>query len=536
MPPAMRRLAAGSWHSHATDSAGTLWSWGYNGYGQLGDGSRLDRWTRGQVLTEVAQISTGGTWGFDHTLAVTTGNSLYSWGYNGTGELGTGDTADRWAPTWIMNGVTAVAAGDSHSLAVASGTGLYAWGYNGWGQLGDGTWTNQSRPKLIMYNVADVAAGGHHSLSLMTDRTLYAWGYNYYGQLGIGGTSSRATPAYVIDSVTAVAAGRYHTVALKTDGSLWAWGYNGYGQVGDGTTWDRDRPVRVLDGVVGMTAGVYHSLALKSDGSVWAWGYNSSGQLGDNTRTNRSAPVRVLDGVSAIAAGGYHSLARMNDGGLRAWGYNRYGQLGDGTTTQRLQPVQVSGFAPAVPAAPSNLIANAVSSTQITLTWRDNSTNEQGFRIQRNTGGTTWAHVGTVSPNVTSYLHSELTPGTTYTYRVLAFGAGGTLSDVSNTATATTPGGTVVKPAAPTSLVARAASRNQINLTWADRSSNEQGFRIERKIGSAAWVEIAQVGANTTSFASTGLMPNTTYRYRVRAFNTGGTSAYATSTAVKTPR
>jgi hypothetical protein len=93
-----------------------------------------------------------------------------------------------------------------------------------------------------------------------------------------------------------------------------------------------------------------------------------------------------------------------------------------------------------------------------------------------------------------------------------------------------------VKPAAPTSLVARAASRNQINLTWADRSSNEQGFRIERKIGSAAWVQIAVVAANTTSFASTGLTPNTTYRYRVRAFNTGGTSAYATSTAVKTPR
>jgi hypothetical protein len=385
-----------------------------------------------------------------------------------------------------------------------------------------------------------------------------------------------------------------------------------------------------MDGVAAIDGGYRHSFALKTDGSLWGWGTNGAGQLGNGTTARQLNPTYLSTGWTAVATGGGFNIGSKTDGSLWAWGLNKSGGLGDGTTTQRLRPVQVIGFGPTKPAAPTNLAASAVSSTAINLTWRDNSTNEQGFRIQRNTGGTTWAHVGTGSPNLTSYLHSELTPGTTYTYRVLAFGAGGTLSDVSNTAsaatpggsagpaaptgltatansqskitlgwtdrssnergfrierrtgsdawtqvgmvganissfantglvagtayiyrvlafntsgvsgysneaTATTQGGTTAKPAA-SNLVARAASRNQINLTWSDRSSNEQGFRIERKIGTAAWVQIAEVAANTTSFGNSGLTPNTTYRYRVRAFNTGGTSAYATSTAVKTPR
>jgi hypothetical protein len=171
----------------------------------------------------------------------------------------------------------------------------------------------------------------------------------------------------------------------------------------------------------------------------------------------------------------------------------------------------------------------------ISLRWSDNSNNEQGFRIQRRVGTGAWAQIAQVGANVTTFSNTGLTANTTYVYRVVAYNASGS-SGYSNEASATTPGGIGTKPVAPSNLVARAASRNQINLAWSDRSSNEQGFRIERQIGTGRWVQIAQVAANTRAFVNVGLTPNTAYRYRVRAFNTAGTSAYATSAVVRTPR
>jgi hypothetical protein len=188
-----------------------------------------------------------------------------------------------------------------------------------------------------------------------------------------------------------------------------------------------------------------------------------------------------------------------------------------------------------VPAAPTSLVATANSRSKITLRWSDRSNNERGFRIERMTTGGTWTQIAAVGANVRTSANTGLTAGTTYTYRVLAYNDSG-VSGYSNEASATTPGGTAGKPSAPNNLVATAISRTQINLTWLDTSSNEQGFRIERKLGSAAWVPIATLPANATRFANPGLKPNTTYRYRVRAFNTNGASTWATSAAIKTPR
>ncbi len=460
----------------------------------------------------------------------------------------------------------------------------------------------------------------------------------------------------MLSGVAAVATGQDHSAALKVDGSLWTWGDNTHGQIGDGTTRNRLKPFRVMIGVVALAAGGSVTLALKTDGTLWAWGYNREGGLGDGTSQNRTRPIRVMAGVVAMAAGGFHTLARTNDGNLWAWGSNRWGRLGDGTRTDRLTPVRVIGFGPtdSVPRAPSSLVARTVSAARIDLRWADNSSDEQGFRVERRHGTDNWTEIATLGPNATSYANSGLRSGTTYSYRVSAYNTSGN-SGYSNTATATTPGtrpcedgqipinvGATVAgrlsttdcfanltrpghyrdnhvlqaiagrtysielssstfdtylnllatgatilasdndggggtnsriiyratstrtlriqatsnftgatgsyvlslregsgpsgPAAPSNLVARAASRNQINLTWRDRSTNEQGFRIERKIGTAPWVQIAEVAANTTSYANVGLSPNTAYRYRVRAFNAGGTSTDPTATAVRTPR
>jgi predicted phage tail protein len=194
---------------------------------------------------------------------------------------------------------------------------------------------------------------------------------------------------------------------------------------------------------------------------------------------------------------------------------------------------------PPPPAAPSGLTATAVSSSQINLAWTDNSINEDGFKIERcqNAGCSNFAQVAQVGANVTTYNDTGLTASTTYGYRVRAFNLGGN-SAYSNTAQATTQIAQTV-PAAPSNLVATAVSTSQINLSWTDNANNEQGFRIERCQGNGCtnFVQIAQVAvANTTSYSDTGLASNTRYRYRVRAYNSVGNSAYSNIALARTLR
>lgn len=219
----------------------------------------------------------------------------------------------------------------------------------------------------------------------------------------------------------------------------------------------------------------------------------------------RSYVVAVADGqlnVRLVDLGGYFAGAAI--------------------TTLVINPV-----ATPTPTAPSNLIAAASSSSQINLSWQDNASNEQGFKIERKTGaGGTWAQIATVVSNVSSYASSGLTANTTYFYRVRAYNSNGD-SSYSNEAEATTFA-TETAPAAPTSLTAQAASSSQINLSWQDNSGNEQGFKIERKTGAAGtWSQIATVGANITTYQSVGLTASTNYYYRVRAYNVAGDSVYS---------
>jgi hypothetical protein len=190
------------------------------------------------------------------------------------------------------------------------------------------------------------------------------------------------------------------------------------------------------------------------------------------------------------------------------------------------------------PAAPTSLTATAASYSQINLAWTDNADNETGFRIERcsGVGCSDFAQVATVAANVTSYSNTGLTASTSYSYRVGATNAGGN-SDYSNITSAVTQAAPTL-PAAPSNLVASAVSRSQINLAWTDNANNENGFYIECCKGSTCtnFARIATVGTNVTSFANTGLAKNTTYRYRVAAFNDNGLSAYSNIAAATTLR
>ncbi len=353
-PLAATVLAGGSTFSARIKQDGTLWTWGSNGNGQLGDGTRLHRAYPLQVrgLSGVTAIALGGS----HTLALRQDGTLWAWGYNGYGQLGDGTTTSngRVYPGTVpgLSDVTAMAGGSGHTVALRQDGTVWAWGRNDYGQLGDGTDTQRLSPVNVpgLSGVTSLAAGLVHTVALRQDGTVWAWGHNGFGQLGDGTTTRRTSPAQVpgLSGVTAIAAWNGHALALRQDGTLWAWGRNDYGQIGDGTKTNRLSPTQVpgLSGVTTMAAGHSHTVALRQDGTVWAWGDNGFGQLGDGTLIEHLSPMQVpgLSGVTTLASGSHYVLALRQDGTLWAWGDNGFGQLGDGTGTQRLSPVQVPSF------------------------------------------------------------------------------------------------------------------------------------------------------------------------------------------------
>ncbi|MFN2516045.1 MAG: fibronectin type III domain-containing protein [Pyrinomonadaceae bacterium] len=224
---------------------------------------------------------------------------------------------------------------------------------------------------------------------------------------------------------------------------------------------------------------------------------------------------------SALAAG---TTYRYRVRAFSAAGSSGYSNVAESTT-----PAEQSPFA-----APSNLVATAVSSGQIDITWADNSTTEDGFKLYRSSDGITFSKTATLGPNVTAFSDTGRPASTTYYYRVLAFNAGGSTA-FSNTAVATTFPPATVKPAAPSNLVATALSSNQVKLTWNDNSNNENAFKLYRSLDGVSFTEIAKPSVNTTSYIDAGLSAGTTYYYRIRSYNEAGSSAYSNVSSARTP-
>ncbi len=356
----------------AAPVAGTVWAWGHNGSGQLGDGTTTNRFSPVRVggLLGVVAIAGSG----HHSLSLKSDGTVWAWGRNRRGQLGDGSTTARLTPVQVsgLTGVVAVAVDsgscDGHSLAVKSDGTVLAWGSNWRGELGDGTQNNALTPAQVsgLTGAVAIAGGCRYSLALKSDGTVWAWGDNLNGQLGDGTRNRALTPVQVsgLTGVIAIASGSLWGMALKSDGTVWAWGDNYYGSIGDGTQNRALTPVQVIDpadptgylsAVTGISGGgAVHSLAVKSDGTVWAWGRNAGG-LGDGSISiyphKRFTPAQVVDpadstgyltGVVAVEAGRDNSLALKSDGTVWAWGRNEGGQLGDGTSYNlRLTPVQV---------------------------------------------------------------------------------------------------------------------------------------------------------------------------------------------------
>jgi len=335
----------------------TLWTWGSNYLGQLGDNTTTDR------SSPVTTAGAGTTWcqvgsGYRHITAIKTDGTLWTWGYNGCGQLGDGTTTDRSSPVTTAGAGTSwcqVGSSFLHTTAVKTDGTLWTWGRNRYGRLGDGTTTNRSSPGTTAgagTTWCQVSAGYAHTVAIKTDGTLWTWGGNGCGRLGTDTTTSRSSPGTTDGGGTTwcqVGSGYSHIAAIKTDGTLWTWGSNYYGELGDGSDTDQSSPVTTAG--AGTTwcqtsASYYHTAAVKTDGTLWTWGNNYSGQLGDGSDTNRISPVTTAGAGTTwcqVGSGRNHTMAVKTDGTLWTWGANFDGQLGDNTTTVQSSPVTTAG-------------------------------------------------------------------------------------------------------------------------------------------------------------------------------------------------
>ena len=368
--PESPRITAGARFSVELQPSGRLMAWGHNATGELGDGTANMRTSPGDVRGlpargRVVAVAAGS----NHMLALESDGTVWAWGHNRSGQLGDGTKADQQTPVRVkgLHDVRAVGAGDAFSVALEADGTVVAWGNNQSGQLGDGNAPIDHASPAPVHGlgkgsgVVDVEVGTSQVLVLKADGSVWAWGNGTSGELGDGQSGKRSAPSQVIGlgpgrDVVAIAAGGSHSLALKKDGTVLAWGNNKSGQLGDATRpTDHDRPVQVKglgpgSGVVKVAAGAAFSMALKSDGTVLAWGKNKVGELGDGTTVDKSLPRVVTrlgsgSGVVAIAAGSFHALALKKDDSLLAWGDNSSGQIGDGAAPKNaLTPAVVKGI------------------------------------------------------------------------------------------------------------------------------------------------------------------------------------------------
>ena len=255
-------------------------------------------------LTNVRYVALG-----QNILAIKDDDSLWVWGTNNYGQVGDGTTTTRTVPIQILENVRTVVGGYGHNFAIKHDETLWGWGVNDYGQLGNGTTMNSYIPVQIMENVRHVSSTYSTTMAILNDNSLWAWGSNQFGHLGDGTIIDSHVPIYVMDNVIYAVAGvsggplySLPSMAITSDNTLWSWGINQAGQVGDGTFQDRLTPVRIMDNVVFIASSEFNNVAVQADGSLWVWGGIFSFHVRPhfNTSMAHPTPVRFMYGIRLI--------------------------------------------------------------------------------------------------------------------------------------------------------------------------------------------------------------------------------------------
>lgn len=340
-------IGGGATYSCAAGADGQVRCWGYNGFGQLGDGTLASRLVSVPVqnIATAQSVSSGIA---NHTCAVLASREVRCWGLNNHGQLGNNSIADSYVPAAVSSLTDAilVRSGGYFTCALRSNGRISCWGENLYGQLGDGT-TNESHVPVQVSginNAVSLGVGYEFACASTSASRAYCWGRNLFGQLGNGTTNESHVPVLVqnLTTVSAVAAGYEHACAVLSNQTMACWGRNQYGQLGDGTFVNASTPVMLgLTNVSHAACGYHHTCAV-SAGAALCWGDNSEGQLGTGNTIQYIQPRTVsglATGVPAAFGGAWHTCFRLTDGSVKCTGKNTDGQLGDGTANQSLTPV-----------------------------------------------------------------------------------------------------------------------------------------------------------------------------------------------------
>ncbi|MBF0621606.1 MAG: peptidylprolyl isomerase [Magnetococcales bacterium] len=460
-------IDAGDYFSAALDSAGYVWSWGHNQYGQLGLGSDVSKKltpSKISTLSGVQAISVGS----NYMLALKQDGTVWGWGRNDQGQLGQdpGISSIIRAPVQIAglpDTVVAISAGNNHAMAMTSSGALWVWGDNYNGQLGIGNNTDTFIPITVstLSQVVAISASTGSSVVLRQDGTLWSWGQNNYGQLGLGHKTKTNTPAQIstLTGISKISAGGYHFIAQTNQGELYSWGGNNSGQLGNTTTTNLSEPAPVVnpidtEEIFSLTTAVVpgssipvtttatlsagpHSLAVSDDGDLWGWGFNAQSQTGvtgideigrpekstqfqnvsqvsvggldpdegfsailkrDGTvwiqgwdafgyltasgTQDLSIPVKITGlptDLIEIEAGAGHVMVLQSSGVVWSWGYNGNGQLGNSSRISTSTPAEVSGLSRVVEIATGSLHSVALTSDGVVYSWGENSRGELGL-------------------------------------------------------------------------------------------------------------------------------------------------------------
>jgi len=476
------KVSNGSYHSFGLTSDGRIYAWGRNTSGELGIGTTLARSnvpiavkTTGTPMDGkvVKQVEGGGRYEGSHSIALASDGTVYTWGLNQYGQLGNNTTTNSRSPIAVQvagtplagKTIVQIAAGADHSLALDSDGALYAWGSNAYGQLGNGTMTNSSVPVAVKIagtplagkTIVQIAAGANHNMVLTSDGAVYTWGWNYHGQLG-NNTKTNSNTIVAVQTISTpiagkkivkIAAGQGHSLALTDDGMVYAWGRNDTGQLGNNATTDAMLPVAVTvtgtpmsnKTIVEIASGARHSLAIDSSGKVYAWGHNGSGQLGNNSTVNALTPVAVqapadknIIQVSGSGWLGASSSALTSNGAVYSWGRGFDGQLGDGTNNDSSVPVITTINLVDTPSTPTHVMAKPGDTTAI-ISWQapivSGGQNITGYVLQyQAVGASSWTTIN-VAAAATSHTITGLTNDQTYRIRLAAKTTAGT-GDFSN--------------------------------------------------------------------------------------------------------
>lgn len=347
------KLSAGAWQTCGLTSGGAAFCWGWDFYGQLGNGAQVETYTPAPVSGGLpfAMLSGGG----QHTCGVTSSGVTYCWGDNEFGELGNGTTTNSSVPVAVSGGLSfaAVSSGtEYHTCGLTSAGAAYCWGNNSYGQLGTGDTTRRATPVAVSGGLTftGLSTGSHHTCGLTLSGAAYCWGGNSSGQLGTGDTTSNKRPVRVSGGLAfdAVRTGYFHTCGLTAAGLAYCWGSN-FGELGNGTTANSPAPVAVSGGLTFATlsAGDGHTCGITPAGAAYCWGNNAEGELGTGATAPSTTPVAVSRGLifAALNAGAFHTCGVTTAGAAYCWGNDAHGQLGS-PPTRRMVCYKPNPWAP----------------------------------------------------------------------------------------------------------------------------------------------------------------------------------------------